>query len=366
MPFNLFYICMKTNNKFRNILFFLNIFFIIPLIFIISCKSSPKKEKFNIPEPQWVTDKKGAFPDSEYLAQLGTGTTAKDAENNSIAELAAYFNTNVKSLIQGETSSYSIQTGDTVTPARVERTVKSSVVTSTDLELFALETAEPYYLEREGKWYCCAYINRKTAWNQYEPLVRDQKNTFYSLFNLAASQTEPLEKIKSYSRAELASEDFIACLYRASMFSKEMTDSAFGNDRKLVASIPALIQKEKNNCVLCVKTNGDFGAVVSSALNSIFSGMGFTVSDNEAKSYYIVESVINYNEIVQDELIVYYPSVKINVKSRDKTLYVYENKLDKLLSYNESKAKKAACDSIADLITRDLPADFKSSMGLSD
>ena len=351
---------------FKHTLFFLNLIFIIPLFFIISCKSSPKKEKINIPEPLWVTNKKAVFPDSEYLAQLGTGTTAKEAQNTSIAELAAYFNTNVKSLIQGETTSYSTQTGNETTPAQVERTIKSSVVTSTDLELFALETAEPYFLEREQKWYCCAYINRKTAWNQYEPLVRDQKNTFYSLFNLAQSQTEPLEKIKAYSKAELASQDFIACLYRASMFSKEMTDTAFGNDRKLVASIPALIQKEKNNCIMCVKTSGDFGAVVSSAVNSIFSGMGFTVSDDEAKSYYIVESIINYNEIVQDELIVYYPSVKISVKSRDKTLYVYENKQDKLLSYNESKAKKAACESIADLITRELPADFKSTMGLSD
>ncbi len=351
---------------FKHILFSLNILFIIPLFFIISCKSSPKKEKFNIPEPLWVTDKKAVFPDSEYLAQIGTGTGAKEAQNNSIAELASYFNTNVKSYIQGDTFTYSSQTGQEQSPAVTERTIKSSVVTSTDLELFALETAEPYYLEREGKWYCCAYINRKTAWNQYEPLVRDQKNTFYSLFNLAAPQTEPLEKIKAYSRAELASRDFIACLYRAAMFSKEMTDSAFGKDRMLVASIPSFIQKEINNCVLFVKTSGDFGAVVSSAVNSAFSKLGFTVSDNEAKSYYIVESVINYNEIVQDELIVYYPSVKINVKSRDKTLYVYENKLDKLLSYNESKAKKAACDSIADLITRDLPADFKSSMGLSD
>lgn len=351
---------------FKHILFFLNILFIIPLFFIISCKSSPKKEKFNIPEPLWVTNKKAVFPDSEYLAQLGTGTTAKEAQNNSISELAAYFNTNVKSYIQGDTFTYSSQAGEEQSPAITERTIKSSVVTSTDLELFALETAEPYYLEREKKWYCCAYINRKIAWNQYEPLVRDQKNTFYSLFNLAASQKEPLEKIKAYSRAELASQDFIACLYRATMFSKEMTDSAFGNDRMVVASIPALIQKEKNNCVFCVKTNGDFASVVSSAVNSIFSGMGFTVSDNQEKSFYIAETVINYNEIVQDELIVYYPAVKLLVKSQDKTLYTYENKLDKLLSYNESKAKKAACEAIADLITKELPADFKSTMGLSD
>lgn len=351
---------------FKHILFSLNILFIIPLFLIISCKSSPKKEKFNIPEPLWVTDKKGVFPEAEYLAQLGTGTTAKEAQNNSIAELAAYFNTNVKSYIQGDTLTYSSQAGQEQSPALTERTIKSSVVTSTDLELFALETSEPYYLEREGKWYCCAYINRKTAWNQYEPIVRDQKNSFYSLYNVAAGQTEPLEKIKSYSKAEEAGQDFLACLYRASMFSKDMTDSAFGKDRMLIASLPAMIQKEKNNCLFCIQSLNDFGAILSSELNNIFSKMGFAISDDAAKAYYIVDSQIDYNEIVEDELIVYYPSIKISVKSNNKTLYVYQNKLDKLLSYNESKAKKTACEALADLVKRDLPADFKSNMGLSD
>lgn len=353
---------MKTNNKFRNILFFLNILFIIPLFFIISCKSSPKKEKISIPEPQWISDKKTVFPDSKYLAQIGTGLTSKEAQNNSIAELASYFNTNVKSLIQSELYTYN-NSDDAL---KTERTVNSSVITSTDLELFALETTEPYFLERDNKWYCCAFINRETAWNQYEPLVRDYKNTFLDLFNLAASQKEPLEKIKAYHIAEKASENFVAGLYRASMFSKELTEKAFGNDRRLAATIPALIQKEKNNCVIYVKTTGDFGAVVSSALNSIFFQLGFTVSDNQEKSWYTADTVINYNEIVQDELLVYYPSVKLSVKSNEKTVYIYENKLDKLLSYNESKAKKTACDSIAQLLQKELPADFKLTMGLSE
>ena len=137
--FHLIYLYICMNQKYFKHIFFLNIVFIIPLFLIISCKSSPKKEKFNIPEPLWVTDKKAVFPEAEYLAQLGTGTTAKEAQNNSIAELAAYFNTNVKSYIQGDTLTYSSHSGQEQSPAITERTIKSSVVTSTDLELFALD-----------------------------------------------------------------------------------------------------------------------------------------------------------------------------------------------------------------------------------
>ena len=150
------------------------------------------------------------------------------------------------------------------------------------------------------------------------------------------------------------------------MFSKTLTDEAFAEDRALVASIPGLVQKEKNNCIMCVKTNGDFGGTVSSAVNSIFGQIGFTTSDNEQKSYYIIETLVDYNELKEDDLFVYYPSVKITVKSKNKTLYVYENKLQRILSYNETKAKKSACDGIAELLQKELAADFKSTVGLSE
>ena len=338
------------------------IFFIIPLLLVVSCGSTPVKETVNIPEPLWIANKKGVFPDSEYLAQLGTGTTANEARNNSVAQLASYFNTNVKSLVQGETYTFNTTNDE----SKTARTIKSSVVTYTDLDLFALETAEPYYLIREQKWYCCAYIERKTAWNQYEPYVRDAKNKFYSIFSLAQNTEEPLERIKVYSQAEYASEEFLGCLYRAYMFSKPMTDAAFAQDRAVVASIPGYVQKEKNNCIMCAVIQNDIGGTISSSVNKIFSGMGFTMSDNQNKSYYIVETAVDYNKLTEDDLIIYYPAVKVSVKSKEKTVYVYENKLDRIMSYNESKAQKSACDGIAALLEKELAGDFKNTMGLSE
>lgn len=322
---------------------------------IISCGSTPKKEKITIPEPEWIANKKAVYPDSEYLAQLGTGISKQDAQNTAIAELASYFNTNVKSMVQGDSLIYNGKDNQSWT----EKSIKSSVVTTTDLELFALETTEPYFLEREEKWYCCAFINRKVAWNQYEPLVRDKKNEFYSLFNLAQEYTEPLDKIKAYKNSKPSAQAFIASLYRASIFSKPLTDQAFGKDRAVAASIPGLIQQEKDKCILCVMCKNDFSGIVSSAVNSIFGELGFTLSDDEIKANYIVETLIDYNAIEQDELLVYYPAIRLVLKSKEKTFYVYENKLDKILSYNESKAKNIACNKLAELLKKELPQEFE-------
>ena len=340
-----------------------SIFLLLNLFILLnSCASKTKRETVYIPEPEWITNKREVFPDSKYLAQLGTGTTANEARNNAVAQLASYFNTTVKSLIEGETYTYNSSND----PGKVDRTIKSTTMTYTDLDLFALETEEPYFLNRENKWYCCAHINRKDAWNQFEPFVRDKRNTFYSIFSLAKEAKEPLERIKIYSQTERASEEFLASLYRATMFSKKLTEDAFGADRTVIASIPGLVQKEKNNCVMNIKTTGDFGGTISSTVNNIFAQLGFTTSDNAAKSYYIVETSINYSEEKEDDLFVYHPAVKIVVKSNDKTLYVYENKLDRVLSYNESKARKSACDGLAELLQKDLAADFKRTVGLSE
>ena len=87
---------------------------------------------------------------------------------------------------------------------------------------------------------------------------------------------------------------------------------------------------------------------------------------NPDKSYYIVETTVDYNKITEDDLVIYYPGVKLSVKSKEKTVYVYENKLDRIMSYNESKAKKTACDGIAAILEKEVAQDFKLSMGLSE
>lgn len=358
---------MKKNfspKKYRYLFSMLGVLqLLIMLLFLLdSCASKAKNEKLSIPEPDWIEHKKSVFPDSEYLAQLASGQSALEAKNNSIAQLASYFNTNVKSLVQGDTYIYNSASDE----SKTQRTINSSIVTSTDLELFALENTEPYYLEREGKWYCCAYIKRKPAWNQYEPYVRDAKNKFYSIFSLADKSREPLERIKIYKEAEFASEDFLGSLYKASMFSKEMTDAAFAKDRALIASIPGLVQEEKNKCVMYCVTPQDLGGTLSSCINQIFSALGFTISDSQASSYYSVECLVDYNRLTEDELVIYYPSVKVSIKSNEKTLYVYENKLDRIMSYNESKAQKTACDGIAELLNRELAVNFTKAMGLSE
>lgn len=333
---------------------------LIMLFSLISCGSVPKAEEINLPEPEWIVSKDSCFPKSEFISNQGTGLSALESKNNAISNLASYFNTNVKSIIQGDT----VLQNDAENETKVERTLKSSILTTTDLDLFALETTEPYFLKRENKWYCVAYINRQTAWLQYEPVMRNQRDRFYGVYDLAQNETEPLNKIKTLKQAEGMFEDFMSCFYKASVFSKELTEKKYGRDLSPGSSIPAQIQQQKNLCTMYLPADG-ISSDYSAELNKIFSNIGFTVTDDRVNSLYNIEASVDYHMTHDDEMMILNPSVRISVKSKNKTLYSYDAVIDRILSYNEVKGRKTADSELIKKIDDELADDFVNKMGLS-
>ena len=53
--------------------------------FAAVCFAKPKSE------PEWFKNYRSVFPNSEYLAQKGSGTTAEDAKTDAASQLARYF-----------------------------------------------------------------------------------------------------------------------------------------------------------------------------------------------------------------------------------------------------------------------------------
>lgn len=333
---------------------------LLMLLSFVSCGSVPKNEEINLPEPEWIVSKDACFPKSEFISNQGTGVSALESKNNAISNLASYFNTNVKSIIQGDT----VLQNDVENETKVERTLKSSVVTTTDLDLFALETTEPYFLKRENRWYCVAYINRQTAWAQYEPVIRNQRDRFYGVYNLAQNEPEPLNKIKLLNQAETLFEDFMSCFYKASVFSKELTERNYGKDLSLGSSLPSQIQHQKNLCTMYLPTDG-ISSDFSAELNKIFSNIGFSVTDDGVNSFYSIETSVDYHMILDEEMMVLNPSVRITIKSKNKSLYSYDAVIDRILSYNEVKGRKTADSELIKKINNELSEDFVNKMGLS-
>ncbi|MCR4733650.1 MAG: hypothetical protein K5829_01410 [Treponema sp.] len=330
-------------------------FVLLFFIFLIfSCKTVPEIE------PLWLTDLNQAFPEKEYFAKLGEGISSQDAILAAQTELASYFSTNIKKVV--ESSNFMEEKED----GSVDKNKKLNVysVSTTDLDFFAMEKTEAYYRKADKKWYAAVYINKAKAWSQYEPIVRDSMEAFYSIFNLSKSDDDPLRKIKIYKAAQEEGENFIGNLYKAVILSKERTEKVFGDARKTYSSIPGLIQKEKNRSIVYFDINEDFSGIIRSKINKSFSNLKFPVTETGDYSFYSVQIIIDYNQHFEEELIVMEPSLSIKISNKNEILYTYDTVLEKVLSYNLDKAKRTACSFAAEKIENEFENDFLLKTGI--
>lgn len=63
-------------------------------------------------EPEWFRNYKKVYPNSEYLAQRGSGKTAEDAKTDAAGQLARYFQSTVSANLS--TTMSSITAGSSV------------------------------------------------------------------------------------------------------------------------------------------------------------------------------------------------------------------------------------------------------------
>lgn len=91
------------------------------------------------PIPAWVSDYKSVFPDSEYIAQRGSGDSAEKAITDASASLARYFQMTVNANIS------TTMTAD-------KTTVVDEVHVKSDVKLFGMQFTEPYRYKKDKKW----------------------------------------------------------------------------------------------------------------------------------------------------------------------------------------------------------------------
>ena len=331
---------------------FISLLFTLLLVFGVfySCRSVPDYD----PPPAWFFDLEQVYPQKEYFARIGSGITTEEAILSAQTELASYFSTNIKQIVESNNLMEENNDGS----VDKAKSVHVYSVSTTDLNFFAMEKSKSFYFKSDEKWYAVAYINKEKAWNQYEPLVRDSMNSFYSVFNLTKNTDDPLEKIKIYKAAQKEGEEFINRLYKAVIISKERTEKTFGEGRKTYASIPGMIQNEKGRCILYFNINEDYAGMIRAKINQIFTNLKFPVTETESKAFYKVQVKLDYNQNNEDDLIVMNPSLNVQFLNGDGVKYVYDAALERVLSYNIDKAKKTSCSQAVQNLDENLEKDF--------
>ena len=100
----------------------------------------------SVPEPEWFRNYRKVYPNSEYIAQRGSGKTAEDAKTDAAAQLARFFQSTVNANLS--TTMTSITSGTSI---EEETRVVDEVNVASEVEFIGLEFTESWYYKPEKK-----------------------------------------------------------------------------------------------------------------------------------------------------------------------------------------------------------------------
>ena len=347
----------KNDKRMRNSAFSAGILLLITLcatLLLVGCASTSGSGSM----PNWMTDYRTIYPDTQYIAQRGRADSEATAKTEAVAQIARYFQTSVNANLK--TSIQSVTSGEGVSETT---TVVNDVDVMSQVDLFAVEYTDQYYFKKEKKWYCMAYIEREKAWNQYQPTVENAKTEFYSMKKNADAESDPLTKCSLYGKTWNSGKVFLEKLEYARILNSQK-ERGYSDDRKTVSEIPALIAGEKEKCTVYLDVKGDWGNVISSSLSKTLSDQGFKIAKIPKEANYTAHTEVENNAIGNDPIQVQ-PSLDLKIVSRTgKTVFANQCKVEqKTIAYTLENAQKKSYPLLAKEADEVISAELKKLFG---
>lgn len=287
--------------------------------------------------PQWIQNYRTVYPNSEYLAQRGSGDTAEKARTDATAALSRYFKTSVNANLS--TTMTSVIAANS---AEEKTLVVDDVNVQSEVELFALEYTEPFYYKAEKKWYCVVYMNRNDAWQQYKPQIEIKKNSFNGLYKNLENEPDCFSKARMCGKVWRSATELLEKLeYGRIINPKE--EAAYQDERDKISKVPVIFLESRQNCSIYIQTQNDYDRLAESAVSSAFKDCGLKVSKNIEQANYIAEVLIELN-VSGSEPVSVKPGLEVKIQNKEKkTVYSCEiQAAEKSVAYSLENAQKKA------------------------
>lgn len=301
--------------------------------------------------PEWLSDTEKAFPAQKYLAQVGSGRKADEAEADAAERLSRYISVQVESSLVTELSLIDDGSGVIERESAERRTRLESRA-----RLFSLRTTEPYYARSEKKYYCAAYISRDEAFEQYRTTADQKRQEFYGFYDRAKAEPAPLLRLKFYESAYKKGAEFLESLEIIRAVNRRR-EAEYAADRKAIAEIPALMQNTRLAASVRVEVTGDYGGIVSGALVRALGGMGIPVSES---GWYTARAEVSPNMSGSDaDGWTLFPAAELSVSGKDgKQVSALSVRSGRTFAWTKAKAQNSAYGRLAEEIETRLPQEF--------
>lgn len=291
--------------------------------------------------PNWVLNHRAAIPESEYIAQLGTGGSADAARADATEAVARYFQTSVSASLSAEGAM-----------------AVDEVKVSSEVSLFALEYTEPYYYKKAKKWYCLAFIRRHDAWARYKPRIELAKDVFLRLYESAEAEADPFLRLSRLKTAQGAVSDMLERLEYGRTISPQ-NEAAYLSVRDKVARIPVLSETARKECTVFVSARGDHNRAMEQAVSNALAKSGFTVTGTAGGAKYTASVDVDDNASGSDPVAIM-PTVSLKIMGKGgNAIYSYEAAAsEKTMAYTIENAKKRVYPKLAQEVESALQKDL--------
>lgn len=323
--------------------------FILILIFLIDF-SIACAVKF----PRWILDVHSVYPEDVYIAMLGSGKSIEEAKNDSLSQLARYFdsqivvNTNAKNKMLNRNEEIS-----------KEQEINQELNIVSEVTLVAVDYSKAFYYKKEQKYYIVAYLKREETWNQLEDKIKVSLEQFETFQSMSDNSENLMIKFKYAKKANEEGKKFLKYIYSALIINPSKRE----NYQTQITRI-SLKTEENSQIVVPVimKVFGDCENIISASLEKALEKAGFSVNADLQKESYILTAEIKSNEKNEGEVYFVYPEISITLIDSDgtKRFYSFEKKWGKTAGFSSLQVKKKSFLKIAEDLQNFLLSDIES------
>lgn len=317
--------------------------------------------------PEWFSNLESVYPNSVYIAKMGSGKSSEEAKTDAAQNLSFYFNAIVQSKL--ETNIQELKNSS----AKKSEISTESFENKTTIDSFSsiksLEFSEIYKNKKDKKFYCVAFVNRKILWNDFNVELKECRDGFMGFYNAAEETENPFSKIEILKSAKEKSLPFLEKYSYAQFLSESLTKKNYPGELKIISSIDSQIQSIKNQNPICIRvqnekssesflplTDTEENEIYSSVLK-IFSDSGFKISKNPGECKYSVLVNVSMQDQKDEDLLIFLPVVKIEL-FEEESVFSYSKNCAAVKSYTEAVGRKKCIQNIKS----DLDSSFKAEI----
>ena len=270
---------------------------------LASCGSSPASSQSSQPAqgnvPQWVNDHNKAFPQSEWVAVVASGTSQRAAEQAAMNNLARVFRTDVESLTQASQRFSQIindASGKKSFSMEQSQDFSQEVTTSTNIRgLIGVQTDQ--FQAGDGTFYVNARMHRQECGARYSRRIQENSAVINQLLSFAQRQAVSFEAYSALSFAAAIADitDNFQNILEVLDATAVNRKPNYGGANAIKTRMRELATRITIGIIVDTPDQND-ATLIRRALASRFTDLGFS-SNEQGRGNYILRSNVRFEAL---------------------------------------------------------------------